>query len=159
MKLLVIGTQLSGKSTIAKYLREHTDLHTSEVDEEILAANNGIWPRDNRYKDEVLIPAIYERVAKQESVVFFANYFTPLSQVALFKDNGFKVVQLQLPYSEMLRRNKQRMENEGYEDATQWLMGQIENHKEIYEAGLVDRVIDATLPTAEIVRLLTTQSS
>ena len=46
------------------------------------------------------------------------------------------------------------MEQEGYEDATQWLMGQLENHNEIRKAGLVDRVIDATLPTARIAQLL-----
>lgn len=46
------------------------------------------------------------------------------------------------------------MEDEGYEDATQWLKGQIDNHRGIGEAGLVDRIVDATLPTAEIVQLL-----
>lgn len=154
MKLLVIGTQLSGKSTIVRYLREHTSLHVSEIDEEILSANDGVWPSDNKYKDEVLIPAIYESIVKQENIIFFANYFAPLSQVESFRAAGFTVIQLELAYKEMLRRNKHRVEAEGYEDATQWLMGQVENHKEIREVGLVDRAIDATLSTAEIVHLL-----
>lgn len=85
MKLLVIGTQLSGKSTIVRYLREHTSLHVSEIDEEILSVNDGVWPDDNKYKDEVLVPAIYKRLAKQEDIVFFANYFAPLSQVDILK--------------------------------------------------------------------------
>lgn len=154
MKLLVIGPQLSGKTTLARYLREHTDLNISEVDEEILAANDGTWPSDNAHKDKVLIPAIYQRMAQLDNIVFFANYFAPLSQVETFRAAGFTVVLLELPYEEMLRRNKHRMEQEGYEDATQWLMGQLENHNEIRKAGLVDRVIDATLPTSEVAQLL-----
>jgi adenylate kinase family enzyme len=154
MKLLVIGPQLSGKTTLARYLREHTDLNISEVDEEILAANDGTWPSDNEYKDKVLIPGIYQRMAQLDNTVFFANYFAPLSQAEAFRDAGFGVVLLELPYEEMLRRNKHRMEHEGYDDATQWLMGQLENHKEIREAGLVDQVINATLPTPQVAQLL-----
>ncbi len=154
MKLLVIGPQLSGKTTLVRHLRKHTNLTVSEIDEEILSANDGVWPDDNIYKDEVLVPEIYKRIAEQEDIVFFANYFAPLSQVQMFRDAGFTVVLLEPPYEEMLRRNKQRMEQEGYEDATQWLMGQLENHKDILEAGLVDKTLDATLPTAKIAQLL-----
>lgn len=154
MKLLVIGPQLSGKTTLVRHLRKHTNLTVSEIDEEILSANDGVWPDDNIYKDEVLVPEIYKRIAEQEDIVFFANYFAPLSQVQIFRDAGFTVVLLELPYEEMLRRNKQRVEQEGYEDATQWLMGQLENHKDILEAGLVDKTLDATLPTAKIAQLL-----
>ncbi len=158
MKILVIGPQLSGKTTLVRYLRQHTNLNASEIDEEILAANGGVWPSDNDYKDDVLIPEIYQKVAKQEHIIFFANYFYPLSQVEMFKDHGFTVVQLKLSYDEMLRRNHDRMEHEGYEDATPWLKGQLENHEEILAAGLIDKTIDATLPTAEITnQLLSTE--
>ncbi len=154
MKLLVIGTQLSGKTTLARYLREHTHVIVSEVDEEIVRENGGTWPEDNVYKDTVLIPRIYERIASMESVIFFANYFAPVSQVEIFRSQGFSVANLRLGRDEMLRRNIHRMQHEGYEDATPWIDGQITNHNELRRLGLVDIEVDATLPTAEIAHAL-----
>ena len=159
MKLLVIGPQLSGKTTLVRYLRQHTSELVYEVDEEILKSNDNVWPEDNSYKDKVLIPKIYNYMAAKKEVIFFINSAFPVTILHQFKDHGFKIVLLKLSRSEISRRNKYRMEHEGYEDAMPWIDGQLNNHQNIINQGLIDQVIDATLSTNEIAETIVSLKS
>jgi hypothetical protein len=154
MKLLVIGSQLSGKTTLVRYLRKHIARPVYEIDEEILKSNNNEWPADNKYKDEVLIPEIYRSIALKENVILFINLAFPVTILQQFKDNGFKIVLLKLDRGEISRRNNYRMEHEGYEDATPWIDGQLANYEETREQGLIDKEIDATESTESIAKAL-----
>ncbi len=154
MRILVIGPQLSGKTTLVKYLRSQVSTPISEIDEEILKANGGIWPKDNKYKDEVLVPKIYENISQSESIIFFANYFEPISLLEQFKLKKFKVLMLKLSHEEMLKRNELRIEYEGYDDASEWLLGQLKNHEKIEKLNLVDETLDATKSTEELAELI-----
>src|SRR5665213_3343057 len=154
MKLLVIGSQLSGKTTLVRYLRKNTDIPVSEIDEEILNLNNNEWPKENKYKDEVLIPQIYGSVASRDGIIFFINSAFPTELLRSFKDNDFKIILLKLSRDEINRRNAYRMEYEGYDDAMQWIDGQLANHQKIRAQGFIDKAIDATGSTADVANFL-----
>lgn len=155
MKAIIIGTSLSGKTTLVRYLRTNTKLPILEVDEELTRLNNGVYPTDNKYKHTILIPQIVEDILNRDNIVFFTNtnYFTP-SDLKNARSKGFKIVQLWLDLNELQKRNKFRMENEGYPDVSEWLSGMTEYQTEIKQLGLADLVIDANLPTEEIAKKL-----
>ena len=43
-KIIILAPSCGGKSSLMRYLREHTDLHIVETDEEVMKANNDVWP-------------------------------------------------------------------------------------------------------------------
>jgi hypothetical protein len=151
MKAIIIGTSLSGKTTLVRYLRTNTKLPILEIDEELTRVNNGVYPTDDNYKHTVLTPQIIEDVLGRNEVVFFTNtdYFT-LEDLKIAQKNGFRIVQLSLDLIELQKRNKFRVENEGYSDLSQWLEGMINYQTTIKEKGLVDKVIDAKQTTENI---------
>lgn len=151
MKAIIIGTSLSGKTTLIRYLRENTQFPLLEVDEELTRVNNGVYPKDEKHKHTVLIPQIIEDILGRNEVVFFTNtdYFT-LEDLGSAQKNGFHIVQLSLDLTELQKRNKFRVENENYSDLSQWLEGMINYQITIKEKGLVDKVIDAKQTTENI---------
>ena len=69
---------------------------------------------------------------------------------------GFKIVQLFLNKEELEKRNKQRVQNEGYEDHSQWFDSMLEYQKDIKDKGLVDKVINTNKPVEEAAQELIT---
>ena len=159
MKLLVIGSQLSGKTTLARYLRKHSTEPVFEIDEEILKLNNNEWPEDNKYKDNVLIPKIYKSMASKGSVIFITKSAFPASTLNQFKRASFKIILLRLSRSEISRRNEHRMKHESYADATPWIDGQLANHEDILAQGYIDDEIDASQSTEDIANALLNYNS
>ncbi|MFA6602913.1 MAG: hypothetical protein WCT01_03865 [Candidatus Shapirobacteria bacterium] len=157
MKLIVIGASLTGKTTLIKYLRSSSTHPISEMDEELTALNNGQYPTNTKYKHQVLAPKIINQVLLNPNIIFFTNtdYFT-LNDLQQAKINGFKIVQLNLSLSELQKRNENRAKNEGYTDLSQWLPGMMEYQTKVFNANLVDKVIDASEPTSEIAQKLLT---
>lgn len=151
VKAIIIGPSLSGKTTLARYLRENTSLPVLEIDEELTRLNNGEYPADDRYKHELLAPQVVDGVLKKDSILFFTNtdYFTP-DDLKTARNKGFKILQLSLNLEELKRRNKSRVENEGYSDLSEWLEGMVEYQTEIKESGLVDLELDANETTKMI---------
>jgi len=151
MKAIIIGTSLSGKTTLVRYLRTSTKLPILEVDEELTRLNNGTYPTDDKYKHAVLIPQIVEDILNRDDVVFFTNtdYFTP-TDLKDARNKGFKIFQLWLDLNELQKRNKFRVKNEGYSDLSQGLEGMVNYQTIIKEEGLIDKVIDAKQATENI---------
>lgn len=139
-KLLVLAPSAGGKSTLMRYLREHTDLLVAETDEEVMKANNDIWP-DNELKNTILIPQTTKEIIARKAVVYLASYL-PDELIKLARSNGFKVILLELTIDQLQRRNKQRMQVEDYQDAAPWIRMQLDNFTNLKEAGLIDKVID-----------------
>jgi dephospho-CoA kinase len=148
MKAIIIGTSLSGKTTLISYLRAKTNLPLLEIDEELTRINNGQYPIDNNLKHNIFIPQIVKNILSMDNVVFFTNtdYFTP-EDLENARKNGFQTAQLFLDLNELQKRNRFRVRNEGYSDLSQWLEGMVNYQIMIKERGLVNKVIEANQTT------------
>ena len=153
-KVIIIGTSLTGKTTLINYLRKTSDLSIKEMDEELTQLNGGSYPQDDAYKNNILAPQIKVKVL-EGNILFFTNahYFTS-EDLQTTHQKGFKIIQLFVDKEELEKRNKNRMENEGYEDNSQWLDSMLQYQKEIKEQGLVDDVINTNKPIEEIAKEL-----
>jgi len=153
MKLIVIGSSLSGKTTLVSHLRQLTNVPVSEMDEELTRTNNGQFSVDNDYKHHVLAPNIIKNIISLDNIIFFTNtdYFT-IEDLKSAKEKGFKILQLVLNLEELQKRNEKRVRNENYDDQSQWFEGMLEYQKEIRDFGLVDKVIDVNGPIEKIVQ-------
>ncbi len=150
MKTIVIGASLAGKTTIVKHLRsQHIDC--IEIDEELTRLNGGTYPTDIDKKHGELVPKIVADVVAQKEILFFTNtdYFT-LDDIRHAKTLGFKIYQLDISLPELIRRNKHRVESEGYEDMSLWLEDMVDYQNELKKIGLIDKSVDATLPVEKI---------
>lgn len=144
MKAIIIGASLSGKTTLVRYLRNSSSWPIEEMDEALAHENGGTFPVDVNLKHKVLAPRIIDRILKLDSIVFFTNtdYFT-IDNLKTSRENGFVVVQLDLPVEQLKERNVKRMEVEDYEDQGKWIEGMNNYQKLIRQHGLVDKVIPA----------------
>ena len=152
MKAIIFGTSLSGKTTTINYLRKNTSHNISEIDEELTKINGGVFPENVKHKLHVLAPKIIKQILNSDDILFFSNtdYFSD-QQIINAKSLGFKIIQLSVPLGELVKRNKNRVENEGYDDLSYWLDGMVKYQKHIFKLGFVDQRIDATQPTKKIV--------
>jgi dephospho-CoA kinase len=146
-KLIILAPSAGGKSTLMRYLREHTGLHITETDEEVMKANNNVWPSDE-LKNEILVPQTTKEIITRDSVVYFASYI-PEELIKKARLNGFKVILLTISIEELVKRNKKRMQLENYQDATPWFAMQLDDYERLKKSGLIDVVIDGT-QTVEI---------
>ncbi len=152
MKAIIIGSSLSGKTTVVRHLRENYDLNVSEMDEELTEINGGKFPKDAKKKHDVLAPKVIKQILSLPNILFFTNtdYFSD-QQLTNAKKLGFTIVQLYLKLNDLEKRNRYRIENEGYDDMSQWLEGMVIYQDRIFKKRLVDHRINATKPTPEIV--------
>ncbi len=151
MKIIVVGPSLSGKTTLVKFLRSNQHVRVGEIDEELVSNNGGSYPTDLMNKHDVLAPAIVEEVLGLDNIIFFTNtnYFT-FNDIERARKSGFKIIQLLLSREQLEKRNKDRIENEGYEDQSKWFPGMIEYTQQLKDKKLVDKIIDANLTTEKI---------
>ncbi len=114
------------------------------MDEELTKLNDGKYPTDVERKHKSLAPKVIKGLLNREDILFFTNtdYFS-LNDLRQAKDKGFKIIQLELDLDELNKRNKNRVENEGYEDLSKWLKGMISYQEKVRNEGLADVVIDA----------------
>jgi predicted kinase len=151
MKIIIIGTSASGKSTVIKYLRENTKFQIKEIDEELTSRNNNVYPDDFELKHKILTPKIIDEVLNSSEIIFFSN--TDYFQVEDLKKarlKGFQIYQLIVPIEELLIRNKLRKDQLGYDDLSEYFEGMLMYQKNISNLGLVDMVIDGRLSLSEI---------
>jgi tRNA A37 N6-isopentenylltransferase MiaA len=155
MKIIVIGPSLSGKTTLTKELRKNNNLPISEMDEELTTLNGGEYPPNIDYKNDVLVPKIIRKILKQKEIIFFTNtnYFSE-KDLKKAKNLGFKIIQLNVEYQELKKRNSKRVEDEKYEDLSLWLKGMLTYQKKILEKGLVDEVINGNQAISQIINQL-----
>jgi len=151
-KAIILGPQCSGKTTLAKYFREHhTSLPIVEEDEIFVDLNNSTYPTDIRYKEKVLRPKLEEKIKQSDDIIFLTSYCNPIL-IKDLKSRGFKIIQLVLEREEFDKRNKKRMEEEGYDDANEWAKEVFDFHQKVQDEGLVDKRIDTNRPTEAIAR-------
>lgn len=150
-KVIVLAPSTGGKSSLVRYLREHTNLNIAEMDEEILRTNRNVWPIDLSYKDGVLVPKITKEMLGLTEIIYFASYF-PTKLVPLARENGFRVLLLQLDLATLHQRNKQRMKVENYDDTSRWFEMQLNSFEQLQKIGLIEKVIVANKPVSEVAK-------
>ena len=151
-KLIILGPQCSGKTTLKKYLEQQDPtLPLVEEDELFMELNGGEYPHDIEYKEKTLRPKLEDRIRQSDNLIFLTSYCNP-ELLKELKSKGFKVIQLVLEMGEFQRRNEKRMKDQGYADANTWAKEVFGFHQEARDAGLVDKKIDATLPIEEIAK-------
>ena len=150
-KLLVLAPSAGGKSTLTRYLREYSDLNIAETDEEVVRANNVEWPPSGKDKELVQQTAI--KIISRDNVVYMMKDM-PRDLLLLARKQDFMVVILDLAHTQLLERNKRRMAEEGYDDASQWFAGQLQELNAYVAENLVDEQIDGNLPVAEIAAMI-----
>lgn len=153
MKALIIGTSLSGKTTIIRYLRPKSHVPILEMDEELKILNNGEYPEDIEYKLKVLTPKIINKILNLKNIIFFTNtdYFT-VDDLFIAKKRGFKIIQLELELDQLKQRNEYRVKKEGYEDLSKWFKGMLQYQEVLRNKGIVDKIIHADQPVKNIVK-------
>lgn len=148
-KIIILAPSCGGKSSLMRYLREHTNLHIAETDEEVMKANNDVWP-DDELKNKVLVPKTTNEIINREKVIYFASYIpTELLQKA--KEKGFKIFVIEIPLEVLEKRNEKRMKEEGYDDVSQWFKGQLDNYKSLAENHIVDKTINGNQDVEKVV--------
>jgi len=147
-KLIILSASCGGKSSLMRYFREHTDFHIAETDEEVMKANNDVWP-DNELKNKVLVPKTTNEIISRDNVIYFASYI-PTDLLSKAKSKGFKIILLDVPLEVLNIRNKKRMEEEGYDDVSQWFEGQLNNFEELKKDGIIDVTINGNSSTADV---------
>ena len=149
-KVIILGAQCSGKTTIVRFLRENKDLPLIEEDEAFTKLNNGTYPNDIEYKENTLRPKLEEEIRKSENLIFITSYCNP-DLVRDLKLKGFKTIQLVLDRAKLEERNKKRMAEQGCDDATQWMEENLKFHQKMQNEGFVDKIIDTDRPVEEVV--------
>jgi hypothetical protein len=144
-KAIVIGASTVGKTTIIRHLRDKYNLSVYEFDEELNRRNGGTYPFDVEYRRNVLVPSVQNDILNRDSVLFFTNTrcFTQ-EDIKHARSRGFRIVQLILDRDEMVRRNKQRMDKEGYSDHASYFDEMILYQQKLLERDMVDKVVDAS---------------
>ena len=74
-KIIILGSQCAGKSTLIKYLEENTDYVCIDHDEEIKKRNRGTYPKDHVYVSDVLLPKIEQYVLNLPRIIYTASFF------------------------------------------------------------------------------------
>jgi predicted kinase len=145
MKIIVLGPPLSGKSTLAKFLRDSYSLEVLDFDEELLELNDGKWPGSYPDLNERLKKTVIERIISMNSVIFMAFEF-PLYGLKRAKEAGFTVYQLVINIEELSRRNEERLKTQPNNDAFQYVGTNLKQQSELFKSGAIDKQLDATLP-------------
>lgn len=149
-KLLILAPSAGGKSTLMRYLREHTKLNIAETDEEVMKANNDVWP-DDKLKNEILVPQTTKEIISRPQVVYFASY-VPDELIKEARNKGFKIILLDLTIEQLAERNNNRMSIENYQDASPWLKLQLDTFKRLQKGGLIDLVIDGNRSVKDLAK-------
>ncbi len=149
-KIIILGPQCSGKTTLKKYLlKENPDLPLREEDEMFPDLNGGTYPTDLEYKENVLRPKLETEIKQSENLIFLSSYCSrPLLQE--LKSEGFKIIQLVLERDEFNKRNERRMEEEGYDDANVWADHIFNFHQDVRDKGWVDLEINVNQPIEDV---------
>lgn len=139
-KIILLGSQCSGKSAIIKYLQEHTDLVCVDHDEEIKKRHEGKYPDDHVYVSNEVLPVIEDYILGLPEVIYSASFWglnkegqISGEKINLAKDKGFKFVNLITDRNVLIERNEERI-REGKDDASisfDWYFSVYENMKKL----------------------------
>lgn len=157
IRIIVLGPQCSGKTTIAQDLRKlGLTCQSIDEDEEINRRNGGKSPSDSsgwEYKWTVLRPAIHKDTLEMDDVIFFTSFFDP-ALLMKAKQEKFMIIQLTTSEEVLKKRNRKRMQTQKADDATHGWAINMPYHADIRTRGLADIIIDSNSPVRELSELI-----
>jgi tRNA uridine 5-carbamoylmethylation protein Kti12 len=152
MRTLVAGAPCSGKTTVAAVLRSSYGRNAVDCDAEIGRLNDGAWPSDFDVKNHVLLPRVLHAASHSDDILLF-NSYTPLNYVRGLRRAGFRIVLLDVPDDELLRRHARRLEEEGWTNV-QWFETNKLTIEELRSTGWIDSTIAGTAPPHHVAEVL-----
>jgi dephospho-CoA kinase len=147
MKTIILGPPFVGKSTIVRYLREnYPSVLVEELDEGLIRLNGGVWPSDEKFRNEVLLPKVIEEVINStHEVIFFTSYIS-IEDIEKAKRMGFNVLQLYCDKEILISRNiKKDMSRQSEMERN------IKYQDLLIQEGLADRRLEANGEVKDIV--------
>jgi hypothetical protein len=123
-------------------------LEVVECDAAVLRAAGGIWPATAAENRRLVVAATVRALAMRR-VVYLTSWL-PTELLVSARQDGFIVARLDVPRSELERRNRERVEVLGHRDMAHWFDEQLANHDDLASAGLIDVVVDASRPLATV---------
>jgi adenylate kinase family enzyme len=149
-KAIFTGPPFSGKSTLVKKLRKiYPSLEIKELDEMLIELNDGDWPEEEKYRNQVLIPKVIDNIInKDENFIFFTTYISP-SDIRKAKNAEFLFCQFNCPREVLISRNVD--DDKGRQ---QEMDRNLEYQTEIREMGLVDKEIDCSKTLEDMVKVI-----
>jgi shikimate kinase len=157
-KVILLGSQCSGKSTIISHLQETTDLVCIDHDEEIKRRHEGVYPSDHVYVSNEVLPSIEDAVLEMDAVIYSASFWglgtdkaIHDEKIELAKQKGFLFVYLKTDKDILLSRNKTRIENSPYPDAS----GAFDWYVSVYEDMQSKNYFDCEIDTNQTVEQIT----
>lgn len=146
-RVVLLGACCAGKTTLAAALGD--DLVVVESDDAVLAAAGGVWPADLGEVHRLVIETAEQALALDHVVLLTS--FVPTEDLRAARGSGAVVAVLDVPRVELERRNRERAASGGHGDMSHWFDEQLANYEELAAAGLIDAVVDATAPVADVV--------
>ena len=146
MRLFVIGIACAGKTTVARYLRECSDLNVVDMDDAIGRLNGGVWP-DIPTKNNVVLPKVLAEVRAMSDVVLFGSL--NVEQTQKLRQDGFYTVLLDVSENELRRRHAVRLAEEGWTNA-QWFEHEQSVMRELRHNDVFDHVLSGEQSVASV---------
>lgn len=131
-----------------KYLRDNIrDIAVEELDEMLISINGGVWPSDEPYRNQVLLPRVIKEILAKDipNYIFFTSYMS-LNDLKEAKKNGYTIIQLFCSNDILVSRNILKDESREFE-----MRKNLEYQKDLENKNILDRRIDTNMKVEEIV--------
>jgi predicted kinase len=142
----VIGIACAGKTTVARHLRECSDLNVVDMDDAIGRLNGGVWP-DIPTKNNVVLPKVLAEVRAMSDVVLFGAL--NVEQTQKLRQDGFYTVLLDVSEVELRRRHAVRLSEEGWTNV-QWFEHEQSVMRELRHNDVFDHVLSGEKSVASV---------
>jgi hypothetical protein len=146
VRLLVIGIACAGKTTVARHLRECSDLNVVDMDDAIGRLNRGVWP-DIPTKNNVVLPKVLAEVRAMSDVVLLGSL--NVEQTQKLRRDGFYTVLLDVSADELRRRHGVRLSEEGWTNV-QWFEHEQSVIRELRHNDVFDHVVSGEQSVASV---------
>ncbi len=142
----MIGVACAGKTTVARHLRESSDLDVVDMDDAIGRLNGGVWP-DIPTKNNVVLPKVLAEVRAMSDVVLFGSL--PVEQTQELRRDGFRTVLLDVSEEELRRRHALRLTEEGWTNV-EWFDYEQSVIRNLRDHDVFDHVISGEQSVASV---------
>lgn len=146
-RVYVAGVACSGKTTLARHLRDAHGVNAIDMDDEILRLNGGTWP-DIETKNNIVKPKVLDEVLAMREVILL---YGPMreSETTRLRQAGFLVLLLDVSPAELMRRDAMRLAEEGWSNI-EWFDHHQAELARFRESGLIDFEISGMRGVEEV---------